>query len=490
MLFKDIPIRKKLMRIIFLINGVVLMVTCVTFFIYEFYIFRKTSTEKLATIGKIIAANSTAALAFDNPDDAKEILAALKTEPHIVAAALYDTAGNLFSEYFSDAGMDVLPATSEIKGYRFTRSHLEGFEPVIQETKLLGTLYLKSDLEDMYDRFRLYAFIAGAVILLSFLLAYLLSKILQKSISKPVLDLGATAKIISEQKDYSVRAVRIGNDELGSLTEAFNHMLDQIQVQNLSLSVFTQNLEQKVVERTVQLESVNKELEAFSYSISHDLRAPLRAIIGFSAILEEDYSSKLDKEARRITSVIKKNAGTMGQLIDDLLAFSRIARQDMIKASVDNDEMVKEIIDNLEIAAQYDHAKINWVIVPLPPVYADMNTIRQVWVNLISNAVKYSSKKETPHIEIGSFMKEGQIVFFIKDNGVGFDEKYRNKLFKVFQRLHSADEFEGTGVGLALVEKIVSKHMGKVWAEAVVDTGATFYFSLPAGNVHKKNVIE
>jgi light-regulated signal transduction histidine kinase (bacteriophytochrome) len=242
------------------------------------------------------------------------------------------------------------------------------------------------------------------------------------------------------------------------------------------------------MERTAQLEAVNKELEGFSYSISHDLRAPLRAIIGFTTILEEDYSSKLDNEARRITSVIKSNANTMGQLIDDLLAFSRTGRHGIIKTNIDTREMVKEVIGNL--ATQYDQSKISWVIGFLPSVKADMHTIRQVWINLISNAVKYSAKKETPRIEIGSFMKEGQTVFFIKDNGVGFDEQYSNKLFKVFQRLHSADEFEGTGVGLALVEKIISKHMGKVWAEAAVNTGATFYFSLPAENSHKKTVIQ
>jgi PAS domain S-box-containing protein len=226
------------------------------------------------------------------------------------------------------------------------------------------------------------------------------------------------------------------------------------------------------------LKRTNEELEAFTYSVSHDLRAPLRGIIGFTAILEEEYSNKFDDEARRITSVIKNNTLKMGHLIDDLLTFSHMGRQDIVKTSVDTrimiDEVIKELIPNN--VGLY----IDWHIHPLPGINADISTIRQVWVNFISNSIKYSGNKKHPRIEIGSFHHEGQIAFFIKDNGVGFDEKHKDKLFKVFQRLHSAEEFEGTGIGLALVEKIVSKHGGKVWATGEVDQGASFYFSLPS----------
>jgi len=454
-----------------------LLVTCITFFVYEFYAFRKTTTEKLSTIGKIIAANSTAALAFDNQDDAKEILAALKTEPHIVAAGLYDSDGNLFSQYFSGRGIDTFPVKPGQEGYRFIPSHLEGFQPVMLETRQLGTLYLKSDLGAMYERLRLYSIIVALVVILSFLLAWLLSKILQKSISKPILALAETAKMISDRKDYSVRAVKTGNDESGALTDAFNNMLVQIQDQNRALHEFNQNLEQKVRDRTMQLESVNKELEAFSYSISHDLRAPLRAIIGFAAILEEDYHSKLDDEAKRITAVIKSSTLKMGHLIDDLLAFSRMARQDIKKTTISTKAMANEVIQ--ELLPENKSLHIKWVVHEMPDIKGDINAMHQVWINLVSNAVKYSANKEKPCIEIGADNREGQTTFFVKDNGVGFDEKYKDKLFKVFQRLHGADEFEGTGVGLAIVEKIISKHGGKVWAEAEENKGACFYFSLP-----------
>lgn len=477
MLFRDIPIQRKLMRVIILISGAVLLVTSIAFFLYEFYMFRKTTREKLSTIGKIIAANSTAALAFDNREDAKEILAALKAEPHIVAAVLYDLKGDPFVQYPSGLDKHTYPARPGSEGYRFLHSRLQGFQPVLEDGRQLGTLYLESDLGDMFQRFRLYGILAAAVLTLSFSLAWLLSRVLQRSISQPILALAETARLISDQKDYSVRAVKTGKDELGSLTDAFNNMLVQIQAQNRALTRFNQNLEQKVRDRTAQLEGANKELEAFSYSISHDLRAPLRGIIGFATILEEDYSSKLDDEARRITAVIRNNTLKMGRLIDDLLTFARMGRKDIEKSTIPTTALVNEVIQEILPADKNGH--IQWIIGEVPDVKGDINAIRQVWVNLVSNAVKYSANREKPLIEIGSYRQEKEIAFFVKDNGVGFDEKYKDKLFKVFQRLHSADDFEGTGVGLAIVEKIISKHDGKVWVEAALNHGACFYFSLP-----------
>ena len=254
MLFTDLPIQQKLMRVIFLISGVVLLVTCVTFFAYEYYTFRQTTVEKLSTLGKIISSNSTAALAFENHDDAKEILTALKAEPHIVAACLYDKDGNLFAQYPANHDVAAFPVKpGETEGFRFIHSHLEGFQPVLQVKTRLGTLYLKSDLGAMYERFQLYGIIVGLVMLVSFFLAYQLSSTLQKSISRPILALAETAKIISDQQNYSVRATKIGKDELGSLTDAFNQMLEQIQAQNQVLSEFNQNLEQKIEERTREL---------------------------------------------------------------------------------------------------------------------------------------------------------------------------------------------------------------------------------------------
>jgi len=238
-----------------------------------------------------------------------------------------------------------------------------------------------------------------------------------------------------------------------------------------------EQLEDRIRLRTIELESARKEMESFAYSVSHDLRAPLRAIVGFTSILEEEYAGKLDEEGHRITSVIKNNTLKMGRLIDDLLAFSRMGKQEIVKTDIDTGKIVREIIE--EQAPVNSTKDIEWTVHPLPIAYGDVHTIRQVWVNLISNAIKYAAIRNPARIEIGHFLHEGQLAFFVKDNGVGFDNKYKHKLFRVFQRLHSTEEFEGTGVGLALVEKIVSKHGGQVWGEGELGKGARFCFSLP-----------
>ncbi len=248
-----------------------------------------------------------------------------------------------------------------------------------------------------------------------------------------------------------------------------------------------EELEERVNLRTVQLESARKEMEAFAYSVSHDLRAPLRGVLGFTTMLEDEYNSQLDSEGQRITSIIKNSTLKMGQLIDDLLAFSRTGKQEITMRAVDTGKMVREIIEELAPGTSHTH-QIEWIVHPLPTAHGDNHLIRQVWVNLISTAIKYSGRREPARIEIGHFMHEGQVAFFVRDNGVGFNNKYKDKLFRVFQRLHKAEEFEGTGVGLALVEKIVSKHGGRVWGEGDPGNGARFCFSLPESRYYDEYI--
>lgn len=237
-----------------------------------------------------------------------------------------------------------------------------------------------------------------------------------------------------------------------------------------------EELEKKVEERTEQLQEVNKELEAFTYSVSHDLRAPLRAVNGYAKMIEEDYSSVLNDEGKRLLSVVQHNARKMGILIDDLLAFSRLGKQDIQKTNLDMSELAEGAL--IELNKSIKH-KAEVKIYKLHPTQGDYGLISQVMVNLISNAIKYSSRKEEPCVEICSEQKDNHIVYSVKDNGVGFDMKYAHKLFGVFQRLHRMEEFEGTGVGLAIVQRIVHKHGGRVWADAKINEGAVFYFSLP-----------
>ncbi len=225
-----------------------------------------------------------------------------------------------------------------------------------------------------------------------------------------------------------------------------------------------------------QLEHSNKELESFSYSISHDLRAPLRALNGYSRIMEEDYGKVLSDDARRLLGNIKYNSQKMGVLIDDLLDFSRLGRKEVKKAKVNMNDLVKNVLAEMETPV----IKLPTVqVTQLPDIFADGALIRQVWVNLISNAVKYSSKRATAKIIIGASESDTEVTYFVKDNGAGFDMRYVDKLFGVFQRLHDSSEFEGTGIGLAIVQRVIAKHKGKAWAEGELNKGSTFYFSLP-----------
>lgn len=242
------------------------------------------------------------------------------------------------------------------------------------------------------------------------------------------------------------------------------------------------DLERRVAHRTAQLEAANRELEAFSYSVSHDLRAPLRAIDGYTRILLEEYGPGLDDEGRRICSVICSGARTMGKLIDDLLSLSRVGRAPIQRSPVDMAGTARSVF--FEITTREERERIDFRVGFLPPASGDPSLLRQVWANLLSNAVKFSSGKDLAVIEITGEDQDEETVYSVRDNGAGFDMAYADKLFGVFQRLHGARQFEGTGVGLAIVHRIVTRHGGRVWAEAEVGNGATFHFSIRKEGVH------
>jgi light-regulated signal transduction histidine kinase (bacteriophytochrome) len=233
---------------------------------------------------------------------------------------------------------------------------------------------------------------------------------------------------------------------------------------------------QQVLRRTHQMESANSELEAFSYSVSHDLRTPLRAIDGFSRLLVEDYEAALPEEAQKYLRRIQHNVKRMDDLINDLLMLSRIGRKMLQVEDVDMNQLVQEVLDDFRADNELKQAEI--VVESLPPCKADRSLLKLVWVNLISNAIKYSSKCENPRIEVQHITQHHSTVYLVKDNGVGFDMRYVEKLFGVFQRLHGANEYEGTGIGLATVRRIIGRHGGTVWAEAELGKGATFYFTI------------
>lgn len=248
--------------------------------------------------------------------------------------------------------------------------------------------------------------------------------------------------------------------------------------------IYTLNheLEQRVSERTAQLEAANRELEAFSYSVSHDLRTPLRAIDGFSHILLDDYANKLDDEGKRLIKIVRNNTNRMGQLIDDILQFSRTGRIEINYSNIDMENMAREVLEELQSLLP-GGVKPQVEIEHIPPARGDRAMMRQVFMNLLSNAIKFSRTRESPVVRVGGSIKGDEAVYYVKDNGVGFDMQSADKLFGVFQRLHSMNEFEGTGIGLAIVKRIVTRHGGRVWAESELEEGATIYFALPTKEI-------
>jgi PAS domain S-box-containing protein len=310
----------------------------------------------------------------------------------------------------------------------------------------------------------------------------------------------ATARLIRDEQDKPIRiegcylditGIRQSTSELNELktkleiivenrTNELHEKVEKLHKSEKAMLYMVEdlnNLTTELQEEKRKLELSNKELEAFTYSVSHDLRAPLRHINGFVEMLNENYLTDLPEQAQHCLSVITKAARQMGILIDELLQFSRMGRQELRKTKMDMNDLVKNVLET--IVQNTNTREILWTTQKYPWVFGDSTLLKQVWINLLDNAVKYTSKNQQTEIEIGFTENETHFVFFVRDNGVGFNMKYAHKLFGVFQRLHSQAEFEGTGIGLANVQRIVHKHNGKVWAEAELGKGATFFFSLP-----------
>ena len=391
--------------------------------------------------------------------------------------------------------------------------------PIIVKNTVVGILHLELSFEKSNDRVRQYTlfvlFLNIFGIILSFLLIYFLSKKIILNRLKSLTDMCSEVRIGNLNHRLSVKS----QDELGRLALTFNDTADKLAERNQQLKEekqkvldnirelkkYREHLEELVKERTgkleesrlsltylledvnesraeldvvnKQLQAANKELEAFAYSVSHDLRAPLRSIDGFSNILLEDYSDILDKQGQHYLQRVRAGTQNMGQLIDDILSLSRSGRHHMDKKTINMESIVREVYNSLE--NELKDRKVDLVVHECPPALADSHLVKIVFTNLLSNALKFTRISENAKIETGSMTEDGHTVFFIKDNGAGFDMKYADKLFIPFQRLHRAEEYEGSGIGLAIVQRIIHRHGGRIWAESEIDVGTTFYFSLP-----------
>jgi signal transduction histidine kinase len=471
-------IQTKIVTIILLTSGMVLLLTFAAYFLYEYYSFKRTTVYQLSLMSRMLGANSSAAILSNDREEATEILSSLQVEPHILAGGIYDSTNQLFATYYHGTTETRLPEKITTNSeFDVAESLVVGSQPITHDGRQIGSVYLISDMTAVFDRFLLYTNIAGLIFILSILVAYFVSRRLQRSLSNPILKLAETAKLISEKRNYSIRAEKHDNDEVGALTDAFNQMLVQIESQNQEILNFTHSLEEKVKARTIELENAYEELEAFSYTVSHDLSAPLRHIDAFMSEFLEENESKLEGDNKKLVMNSIRYARKMRQLIDDLLMFSQLSKRELSKDEIPMKDLVHAVLQDVNPEGS---ERIKVAIDNLPNCLGDKSTLHQVWENLLSNAIKYSKKKDVSNIEVGFQRSNGMITYFVKDNGAGFDMKNYNKLFNAFQRLHPQSQFEGTGVGLAIVHRIIAKHHGKVWAESVLDQGSTFYFSLPA----------
>ena len=372
--------------------------------------------------------------------------------------------------------LPTIPAGQE-EAYRYGSGEVLLVRSIVFKGKPTGMIYIQSDSQRLNARLRLYVGISGVVLAASLLAALLVSSGFRRAVAEPIVHLADVARAVSRDKDYSVRAAPgIGRDELSELIASFNDMLSQIQERDAALLQTHNELEQRVEERTNELATMNKELESFSYSVSHDLRAPLRSIDGFSQALLEDYGDKLDPEAQNHLHRVRRAAQHMAALIDDMLNLSRVTRSQILRETLDLSGIAKSIASELHEA---DPARnVEFIIEDGLVAMGDSHLMHAALVNLFGNAWKYTSSHPHATIEFGKSKQNGKNPFFVRDDGAGFDPRHAGRLFGVFQRLHTAAEFPGTGVGLATVQRIIHRHGGEVWAEGEVEKGATFYFTL------------
>lgn len=491
-------IRYKLVMVVLATTTAALLVAGAAMVIYDLRTYQQSRISDLGTQAEILGRASAPALAFNDPKSAREYLGLLRVRPEIANAAIYNAKGKVIASYQrAGESPENLPALPEFEGARVAGNTIAFYKRIIENNEILGTVYLRGDYR-VLGRLTDYLGILGAVLALSLLVALLISAWLQTTVTKPILAISDVARQVMEKRDFSLRVRKTTQDEIGYLVDAVNDMLAEVgrrqealEASNITLGremaqrarveeqlrEFNIELERRVDARTAQLEAANKELESFSYSVSHDLRAPVRAIIGFSRMLVEEHNLELEPEAQRLLGIVQSEAHRMGALIDDLLAFSRLGRQAMQMADIDMSQLVRTTYDGL--VAHQAANNVEFRLGALPRARGDRALIGQVWVNLLSNALKFSSKRDHPCIEVSGISDETEHVYFVRDNGVGFDPRYQSKLYGVFQRLHDASEFPGTGVGLALVQRIIARHGGRVWADSKLNEGATFYFTLP-----------
>jgi signal transduction histidine kinase len=476
-------IARKITRMNLTVCGIALVLAYISFLMYDFYTLRQSLRTDLDTEAQIIGSNCEAALLFDDPQAAQSTLAALRGSPHVLAATVFTEDHQNFATYARQGSGNIMLSSrlpqGEVSGYWSLGDQQILFGRVIEsQGKVIGSVYILAETTDVAYRARQFGLLSAGILIICFIVALGATTTIRNLISSPLSSLAQTAAVVSRDRDYSVRAESPkGSDEISLLITSFNEMLEQIQQRDHALEDSRRGLERKVQERTSELQAANQELEAFSYSVAHDLRGPLQQITNLAFLLENSKEIPTEGDTSKLVSRVMDGTQRMATLIDDLLNLSRAASSPLHYAPIDMTRMAQSILERL--AADKGDRTVEISVSPGAHAIADEGLILLVLENLIGNAWKYSSKRNPAKIEFGFREAADEVVFFVQDNGVGFSPNYADRLFRPFQRLHSHVDFPGTGVGLATVQRIVTRHGGRVWAEASVDQGAKFSFSLP-----------
>jgi signal transduction histidine kinase len=474
-------ISDKFMRMTMLVSGIALLLAYVSFLVYDLYSLRQELISSMATEANIMGANSVTALLFDDKQAAENTLSALRNAPQVRSALILRRDGSEFARYLRSSAIDFQLtnrlAPGEMERYWTKGRYILLGSRIQFQGAQVGTVYLVAETSDVARRAERFGLISAGMLLICFAIALLATSAVRHMVTDPLTGLAKTAQIVTRDRDYSVRAkIPASSDELAFLVQSFNEMLEQIQDRDRALEATRSDLERRVEERTAELSATNKELEAFSYSVAHDLRGPLQHINNIGFLLQHS-SEGLNAEGRMLIDRLLEGAKRMSGLIDDLLNLSRASSHPLHRTLIDLSEIAEATAARLQ--ADSHGRQVNFKVAKGARVVADDGLMQVVFDNLLGNAWKYTSKQQSAEIEFGYTEDASGTVYYVRDNGAGFNPRYADRLFRPFQRLHSQSEFAGTGVGLATAYRIITRHGGKIWATGNVDQGATFFFTVP-----------
>jgi PAS domain S-box-containing protein len=597
--FRDIPIKQKLMVITMATTAVAVLLAAVGIVVFDTFLFRRSLTRDLSALSRIIGDNSTAALAFNDPQAATETLSALRVRPHVVAACIYRLDRTMLAQYSRTDEPSPCPTTGAAEEVRFTSANLTVSHAILLNGRSVGSLVLLYDLEEIAERLKLYGATVFGVLLISSLIAFLLSSNLRAAIETPISHLVRATTSVSETGDYGIRVQKLSGDELGVLVDRFNQMLAGIESRDNHLTTalrergealrdaerarerfrfMAESMPQKIFtttpsgdvdylnqqwmeftglsfdqmknwgwsrilhpedfdasiqhwrlsvetgepfsclhrfrradgeyrwhlsraramrdaagnisiwigshtdiheqkEKEEELRRANEDLQQFAYSASHDLQEPIRNVAVYSEIVAKRYSDILDSDGRQFLGFLTEGGRRLATLVNDLLAYTRAGVvEGTLTTGVDSTTVLEEALSSLAEAIRNSGAKVTYD--PLPEVYMSQTHLQQLFLNLIGNALKYRTDDQ-PEIHIAAMHQGSAWRFSVRDNGIGIDGQYKEKIFGVFKRLHRDQKYSGTGIGLAICLRVVERYGGRIWVESSVGKGATFYFTVP-----------